>query len=162
MNNKNKQRLSVLILVITLLLNGCKKEERDRFELVVNENSKFVALDDTYIDNKYINKYYVMELYNKKLNEVELHIVRFDGQMVGHVGTYVDMFTNVEFSVGYFSSLFNCVEITDLTGYLISFNLLQDKYSYDDMKNIYEVIKENYVFSNDNSLIKSRKFDNRI
>ena len=50
----------MLILVITLLLNGCKKEERDRFELVVNENSKFVALDDTYIDNKYINKYYVM------------------------------------------------------------------------------------------------------
>lgn len=161
---RRKQRITALTLAVSLLLGGCgkNKNENSRFKIIENDNNQLVALDDSYIDNKYIDMYYVLEVYNIISKENELYIVRFDGATVGNMGHYTDVFTNVEFSVGYFGSLFDCIKVTALSGYLVSLNLAQDEYSYGDMKNIYEVIKENYVFEKDETLRRVKTNNNRI
>ena len=163
-NSKSlKQRMTALALASTLFLSACASEENnDRFEFIENENDQLVVMEDYYISNDIIHKFYVLEVCNRITKENELYIVRFDGVMVGYIGHYTDVFTNVEFSVGYVDSLFDCVNITPLSGYLVSYNLVQLQYSYEDMKEIYEAIKENYVFEDDSSLSKKRVKNFRI
>lgn len=157
MNRDNKQRMLSLMLAMLMFLNGCS----DRFRLTENKNSELVAVDDSYIDNSYIVNYVVLEVYNKILGENEIFIVKTIG-VVDDVYYCSDVFTNLDIAVGDNSSMFEYVKETSLSDYIILYGLGQKRYSYDDMKNIYEVIKENYVFESEKSLRKVRFFDNRF
>lgn len=142
------------------------KNKHSSFELIENE---IVVMDDSYISKEYIRNYYVVGVYNKLRKENEIYICFkkiASGRGYYYCG-YYDVFTNLEI-VDVSNEdvkeelIFKIIKITSLKDYIISFNLGQNKYSYDDMKNIYDVIKENYVYENDNSLRKIRKYDNRI
>lgn len=165
MNNNSKirkQRITALTLVMTLLMSGCGKNENSRFELIENENNELVAVDDSYISSKNIDDYYVVEFYNKVSLENEIYIARRKTDLFL---IYYDLFTNLEIYNGYMDDslfIFEYVKSTKLSEYIVAFGLGQANYSYDDMKNIYEVIKENYVFDTDNSLSRRRIIDNRI
>lgn len=170
MNSKNKQRLTALSLLSVLFLGGCSNEKKyDHFELIENENNELVAMDDSYIDKDYIDNYYVVEVYNKMIKENEIYIAFKRTYSVARLVTedmYIDIFTNLKIvdteNNEDDKEMFSFVKATYLHDYIVSFGLGQIRYSYDDMKNIYEVIKENYVFDKDNSLRKTRKFDNII
>ena len=149
-NKKRKQRITALTLAATLLLSGCNNS----FETFENENGVLTAADDSYIYYSWLQLYYVLEVYNNVTRENEIYIVRED------IGGYVDVFTNMRIYVDTDDSIFNYVKETHLEDYIISFGLGQSQYSYDDMKNVYEVIKENYVFENNDVLKKKLTNDN--
>lgn len=165
MKNTNKQRITALTLAMTLLMGGCKnnnESKNDHFELIENENNEIVAMDDSYIDKDYIGNYYVVEVYNKMKKENEIYIA---SKRLYHVGRYsyedmyIDIFTNLKIVVTGKNDdidMFSFVKETYLRDYIVSLGLGQLRYSYDDMKNIYEVIKDNYVYESDNSLRKTR------
>ena len=158
---RRKQRITALTLVLTMLMSGCGGRDNSRFELVENDNNELVATDDSYISNEYINDYYVVEMYNELTKENEIFIAKSRGIMV--IDAYFDVFTNLKiWNAGKSDSILTYVKHTRLSDYIVALGLGLAKYSYDDMKNIYEIIKENYVFEKDDSLCKKRILDNRI
>ena len=164
MNNnsvRRKQRITALTLVLTMLMSGCGGRDNSRFELVENDNNELVASDDSYISSEYIGDYYVVEMYNEITKENEIFIVKSRGIMV--IDAYFDVFTNLMiWGVGDTNTVLKYVKDTRLSDYIVALDLGQAKYSYEDMKNIYEVIKENYVYENNDSLCKRRILDDRI
>ena len=163
---RRKQRITALTLVMTLLMSGCGGKENSKFEIIENENNELVVADDSYISSEYIGNYYVLEVYNKMKNENEIYIV-WDKVAAGrgfYYHSYFDIFTNIEIidDEENEEDMFSFRKVTGLKDYIFAFELGQLKYSYDDMKNIYEVIKENYVYENNDSLCKKRILENRI
>lgn len=148
-NKKIKQSIAALTLATTMLLSGCGN---DSFKLTENENNELVAVDDTYIDD--IRGYYVVEVYNKITKQNEIFIGKNAGSFPDGRRGYRDIFTNLYVSVNYKTSMFEYVKQTDLSNYIVSLGMGQTKYSYDDMKNIYESINEIYVFEDSPSLRK--------
>ena len=53
-----------------------------------------------------------------------------------------------------FNTSFEYIKETPLFDYLVSLNLVKGSYSYEDMQNIYNEIKEIYEFQNDKELVK--------
>lgn len=147
MTNNIKQRIAALTLATTMLLSGCGN---DSFKLTENENNELVAVDDTYIDD--IRGYYVVEVYNKITKQNEIFIGKNTGNFVDGRRGYRDIFTNLQVSVNAETSIFEYVKQTNLSNYIVSLEMGQAKYSYDDMKNIYEAIKEIYIFEDSPSL----------
>ena len=168
MNNcvRRKQRITALSLVLTLLMGGCGEKENSCFEIIENENNELVVADDSYISNEYIGNYYVLEVYNKMNDENEVYIAskKSSASRGYNYWGYFDMFTNIEIvnNKENEEDMFSFRKVTNLKDYIVSFGLGQLRYSYEDMKNIYELIKENYVFENDNSLSRRRIIDNKI
>lgn len=155
-----KQRLTALTLASTLLLSGCNTHGSS-FELVENENNEIVAVDNTYISNDYLNKYYVVEVYNKVTKMNEIYIARSKSTNIRY--RYFDAFTNFMILDEFNSDpLLELVKVSRLNDYVIALGLEQLEYSYEDMEKIYEIIKEIYIFEDNNSLRKTRKIDNRI
>ena len=164
MNNNSlirKQRITALTLVLTMLMSGCGGKDNSKFELVENDNNELVATDDSYISSEYIDDYYVAEMYNEITKENEIFIAKSRGIMA--IDAYFDVFTNLKiWEVGRTNTVLKYVKDTMLSDYIVALGLGQAKYSYDDMKNIYEVIKENYVYESNDSLCKRRILDDRI
>ena len=164
MNNnsiRRKQRITALTLVLTMLMSGCGGKDNSKFELAENDNNELVACDDSYISSEYIDDYYVVEMYNEITKENEIFIAKSRGIMA--IDAYFDVFTNLKiWEVGRTNTVLKYVKDTMLSDYIVALDLGQAKYSYDDMKNIYEVIKENYVYESNDSLCKRRILDDRI
>ena len=161
---RRKQRITALTLVMTLLIGGCNGKDNNnnnKFNVGINKNFEFFSIDETYIDNEYVSDYYVLEVYNKLSGKNEIYIVNNVDDKV-YNGNYENIFNNLKIPVGFKDSVYGYVGKKKLSEYLIMYDLEKDEYSYDDMKNIYEVIKENYVYEKDDSLCKKRIFDDRI
>lgn len=162
-NIRRKQRIRALTLVLTMLMGGCGGKQNSSFELIENENNELIAVDGTYIRSECIDDYFVVEMYNKLTKENEIFIARSSGTMM--VVAYFDVFTNLKiWDAGKSDSVLTYIKHTRLSDYIVALDLGQAEYSYDDMKNIYEVIKEYYVYEKDedDSLCRRRIFDGRI
>ena len=123
-------------------------------------------MDDSYIDSGNINNYYVVEVYNtiKKVNEIYIARATLFRKSRETYYNYYDVFTNLRIASTFpgDDSLLNYVKATKLEYYVVALGMAQLKYSYDDMKNIYNKIEENYVFENDKSLRKTLNNSNRL
>ena len=74
---RRKQRITALTLVMTLLIGGCNGKDNNnnnKFNVGINKNFEFFAIDETYIDNEYVSDYYVLEVYNKLSGKNEIYI----------------------------------------------------------------------------------------
>ena len=147
-----KAGLAALMLSSGMLLSGCAKG----FELTVDEERNIVAEDDSYINNDFIEKCYVIEAKSNITGESNIYIVKKKFSMDFSVKSYVDIFTNrVLFTTNNaINTSFEVIKETSLFDYLVSLNLVKGSYSYEDMKNIYEEIKEIYTFENEKELLK--------
>ena len=166
MNNnsvRRKQIITALTLTITLLLSGCggKENSDNKYNVRINKDFDFFSIDNNCINNEYVYDYYVLEVYNKLYGKNEIYIVN-NCDDKSSKGYYENIFNNLKFPVGFKDSVFDYVGKKKLYEYIIMYGLEKEEYSYDDMKYIYEVIKENYVFEKDDSLCKKRILDNRI
>lgn len=165
-NIRNKQRITALTLLTTLLLGGCGEAGKDAFVIIENKDNQLVAQDNSYIDDFYINRYYVLEVYNNITNQNEIYIAREEHS--NRHTYYYDVFTNIYM----FNELdtnnendnigLKYIRKTPLKDFILTYNLGESEYTYEDMQNIYEVIKENYQFENDDTLRKTKTFINRI
>lgn len=164
-SKRRKQRITALTLVATMMLSGCNGGT-GRFEYTENENNELVAVDGSYIANTNIDNCYVVEVYNTLKKENEIYIARVTSYRKSRelYYDYYDVFTNLKIvsTSPFEESLLNYVNATKLEYYIVALGMAQLKYSYDDMKNIYESIKENYVFESDDSLRKILTNNNRI
>ena len=165
-NTKNKQRITALTLLTTLLLGGCGEAGKDKFQIIENESNQLVAEDNSYIDDYYINRYYVLEVYNNITKQNEVYIAR--EEHTNRHTYYYDVFTNIY--------MFNELDInnekdniglkyikkTPLRNFILTYNLGESEYTYEDMQTIYEIIKENYKFENDETLRKTKTYNFKI
>lgn len=155
MQNKNKfvklgAGLTAIALSLTLT-SGCDYKKKDKFYFHPNIQGELVLDKNSYISINYINEYYVIELYNKVLDRTTIYIAHRYKYKNGD-SKYTNIFTNNKIAYeNNMNDYYNFINVTPLEEYLIEYNLIKDKYSYQDMKNLLEVIKKNYIYNKENS-----------
>ena len=147
MQNKKLVKLSAGITAIALsltLTSGCDYKKRDKFYFYPNLRGEMVLNNSSYISIEYINDYYVIELYNKILDRTSIHIAYRYIYTSGN-SKYINVFTNNKIAYEYDKTDNNeFINITPLIDYLTQYNLIKDKYTYNDMELILEMINSDY------------------
>ena len=141
--------LAALLVSSSMFLGGCAKG----FELTVDEERNIVAEDDSFINNDFIEKCYVVEAKSNITGESNIYLAKMESKNKWSPRDYMDIFSNIVI----FNSAnpsFEIIKETPLFDYLVSLNLVKGSYSYEDMQNIYNEIKEIYEFENDKELVK--------
>ena len=146
--------LAALLVSSSMFLGGCAKG----FELTIDEERNIVAEDDSFINNDFIEKCYVVEAKSNLTGESNIYLAkrRTSGNYPKLTKEYVDAFTNIVLFAqnNDYNTSFEYIKETPLFDYLVSLNLVKGSYSYEDMQNIYNEIKEIYEFENDKELVK--------
>lgn len=146
--------LAALLVSSSMFLGGCARG----FELTVDEERNIVAEDDSFINNDFIEKCYVVEAKSNLTGESNIYLAkrRTTGKHSHLTKEYIDIFTNMDLFVqeNDYNTSFEYIKETPLFDYLVSLNLVKGSYSYEDMQNIYNEIKEIYEFENDKELVK--------
>ena len=146
--------LAALLVSSSMFLSGCAKG----FKLTVDEERNIVAEDDSFINNDFIEKCYVVEAKSNITGESNIYIAKkkWSGKYSLETNGYVDIFTNMELFTddNNHNISFEYINETPLFDYLVSLNLIKGSYSYEDMQNIYNEIKEIYEFESDKELVK--------
>jgi len=158
--------LAALLVSGSMFLGGCTSSEGFRFAR--GENNKYVAMNNTLIDNACIDKCYVVEAYNKITEETELFIAKrsfiflpkkLENGEKGEIPYYyyLDLMNNnnkLFYQDNSLNSAFEFIKETPLYDYMITLDLLQAKYSHEDMQRVLEEIKSVYKFESDKELVK--------
>lgn len=139
------------------------------FDFTTDENNSYVVLEDSFINNSCIDKCYVVETYNKLTEENEIFIAKKEyDYKTGEVTVpkyhltdgecyYVDLMRNdakLFYQDNNYNTSFEFIKETPLYDYVITLDLLQAKYSHEDMQKILEEIKAVYEFESDKELVK--------
>lgn len=158
--NKNKyiKVISwITALTLTMSLIGCssKKKNSDKFNFYKNNKGQIVAYSDSYIDNNYINSYYVIEVVNNITNKKEVYIARKDeiedstNKNTNYV--YKNIFNNYmitysnNYRDNYYLQLLNEIP---LSYYINKYSMYKEKYSYQDIEILFNIIKDEYNLNN--------------
>ena len=158
--------LAALLVSGSMFLGGCVSSKG--FDFVIGEDNKYVALDNSFINNKCIDNCYVVEAYNKITEETELFIAKrsciylpkkLENGEKGDIPYYyyLDLMNNnnkLFYEDNRLNSAFEFIKETPLYDYMITLDLLQATYSYEDMQRILEEIKSVYKFESDKELVK--------
>lgn len=173
MKNNIRTRLTTgitaLALTCSLGLNGCTTIN-NRFTFTAGENGSFVAAENSYIDNNSINNIYVIAVKNNISKEKEIYITRkvvveYKRSTRQDYISYTNIFNNIEiYNIKDEESKHNLeiIEETPLFDYLLAYDLVKSRYYYDDMQEIYNIIKENYELSNNNSMSRKLIINNQL
>lgn len=169
MDKKNlvryKAGLAALMIASGMTLGGCASEG---FQYTMKD-SKYVVADGSVIGNACIKECYVVEAYNSLTEEAEIFIARRSWN--GLYSKQKDSESNEIVSDYYYYDFMNhdnklfyransrnnfikFVKETPLYDYMIALDLLQARYSYEDMQKIYEEIKSVYTFEEEKKLVK--------
>lgn len=171
MNNKiikYASGMTALALTFSLTMSGCSTS---KFKLTHNEKGEYIAAENSYIDNENISKYYVIETYSTITNESKIYIayynnISYRNDDIGNYYEYINIFNNTHicYSSNHANNNITFIKEIPLIDFLNSYDFTKARYSYEDMKEIYETIKEDYNYeepsleqsSTDNKLIKKR------
>ena len=166
MYNKNKivkLTTEITALALTITLTSCSGYSKgDKFSIIQNRYGELIVDKDNYISYKYINNYYVIELYNKRIDKTIIYIAHRLKFTTGN-SKYTDIFTN--YHIAYENNeddSYEFISVLPLSDFLKKYNLIQEKYTYEDMQNIYDIIKKEYQKENDNILKKSLTIGNKV
>ena len=122
-----------------------------------------------FIDNSCIDKCYVVEAYNNITEETEIFIAKKEydykkGELTVrkyHLtdgeAYYIDLMKNnteLFYQDNSYNTSFKFINETPLYDYMITYDLLQARYSYEDMQRILEEIKSVYKFESNKKLVK--------
>lgn len=160
-NELIRLKAGLLAAVMSISMTGCSNN-LNGFIYTEGENNKYIAASDTYLMNNFLDTCYVAEIYNELTNETELHIVKkireyYDSDVDENVVEYNDILTPL--SVYFLSNneVNNFIKIKQLIAledYINALGLTQYKYSYDDMVNILNKIKEVHQYTDNLELTK--------
>lgn len=162
---KNKEKLiklttGITALSLTLSLTSCyNNKKKDKFYFYANIHGEKIINKRDYISIDYINNYYILVLYNKILDKKIIYIANRLQYKSGE-SQYTNVFTNNK--IAYDNDEkdhYDFIEVIPLSEFLIEYHLLQEKYTYEDMLNIYDIIKKEYKKKYDNILKKSLTID---
>ena len=159
--------LAALLVSGSMFLGGCTSSKG--FEFKRGEDNSYVALEDSFINNNCIDKCYVVEAYNKLTEENEIFIAKKEyDYKKGEVTVpkyhltdgecyYVDLMRNdakLFYQDNNYNTSFEFIKEIPLYDYMITLDLLQAKYSYEDMQRVLEEIKLVYKFEEKKELVK--------
>ena len=169
MDKKNlvryKAGLAALMIASGMTLSGCGSSG---FEYTM-EDSKYVVVDGSTIGNDCIKDCYVVEAYNSLTEEAEIFIARRswnglysrpkdnESNEIVLDYYYCDFMNNnnkLFYKDNDHNNFLKFVKETPLYDYMVALDLLQAKYSYEDMQRIYEEIKSVYTFEEEKKLVK--------
>lgn len=165
MKNNTRTRLTTgitaLALTCSLGLSGCNTSNNE-FRFISGEDGTFVATDNSYIDINSINNIYVITTKNNISKEKEIYIAKKITVEHNYTTTqdhiiYQNIFNNIKIHSTQNEESKHNIEIleeTPLLDYLLAYDLVKARYNYEDMVEIYNLIKENYSLSNSNSISK--------
>ena len=128
-----KYTSGITALALTLTLStGCS--DTSKFKLTQNENGKYTAEENSYIDDMYVSRYSVIEVYSQITNESKIYIAyrlhRYDRDGKTY-HQYADVFNNT--AIVYTNNEVNnsliFIKETPLLDYLHSYNLLKYRYA---------------------------------
>lgn len=169
MNNNEKLiklTTGITALALTLSLISCdnnkNNKKKDKFYFQPNIHGEKIVSKTEYISIDYISNYYILVLYNKVIDKNIIHIAHKLQYENGH-SKYTNMFTNN--TIAYDNNdkdYYDFIEVIPLSEFLIEYDLLEDKYTYEDMLNIYDIIKKEYKKKYDNVLKKSLTIDSKV
>lgn len=157
--------ITALAILFSLSTSGCSivNKRNDKFSFKQSITGEMLVKKDDYIEHQYINNYYVIELYNWLLDRSSIHIA-YKSDFTNGIDNEIlySKYTNI-----FNNNLITCepdeknyyelINITSLNDYLSNYDLAKDKYNYEDMQEIYKVIKENYEFKNNKPLSRKLK-----
>lgn len=160
--------ITALALTFSLGMGGCSSSSSNSaFKYTENEKGEIVIEEDSYIDYDALNNYYVIEVYNSVTDTNKIYIAKKNTYYKKGRGSYYE-YTNVftGFKILYSENDFNdsleFIKEIPLIDYLITYDLVKYRYTYEDMETVYNVIKENYKYENDNALARKLIINNRI
>ena len=160
--------ITALALTCTLGLNGCSASN-SKFSYSVNEKGEIIVEEGSYIEYDYLNQYYVIEVYNSITNKNEIYIAHKRNGYQKYIGRYAEYknifngYTIISDNNNYNpNNGLEFIKETPLLGYINSYYTLKARYTYEDMQEIYNIVKENYELENQNSMSRKLKIKNRL
>lgn len=172
--NKNKlvkyyTSMTAAILALSLTMTGCSNDRKnDKFYIYQNIYGQLELTKPDYIEHQYIGKYYVIEVYYPGLQRNQLYIAfKYDFYDSKTKEITYSRYTNIfnNYTIAYSNNKqngFQILKVTPLIDYLTEYNLINDKYSYKDMQEIYDIIEENYKYQDNGILTKKLVIDNKM
>lgn len=153
--------LATIALMCSLTI-GCNIKKRNKFYFYQNLKGNIVPGKNDYISSEYIDEYYVIELYNWVLKSNNLYIA-YRYRFVDGTSRYDNVFN--EYTIAYDNDrndYYEFINVTPLEDFLVEYDLEKEKYTYNDMLEIYKIIYENYTFENNTLNYNSRNSDNSV
>ena len=171
MNNNKKivkytSGITALALTFSLGMSGCSSSDSE-FKFTENEKGEIVVEEDSYIKYEYLNNYYVVEVYNSILDTNEIYIaekIMNYRKYNNSYNSYKNIFNGfvILYDENEYNNNIKFIKETSLVDYLITYDLVKYRYTYEDMENVYNFIKENYRYENDSALRRKLVIDNII
>lgn len=160
-NELIRLKAGLLAAVMSISMTGCSNN-LNGFIYTEGENNKYIAASDTYLMNNFLDTCYVAEIYNELTGETELRIVKntkeyFDRKLDEIIIKYNDILTPNSVLFTSNNDLNNFIKLKQLIAledYMNALGLTQYKYSYDDMINILNKIKEVHQYTDNLELTK--------
>lgn len=141
--------LTTLTLTCCLIMNHCSSKKVNKFHFYQDYKGNIVVSKNDYIGYEYIEDYYVLELYHKGLDRNILNIAYRFKYTSGN-SKYINIFNN--YFIAYDNNTkdnYEFINVIPLTEFLERYNLIKEGYSYEDMEEIYDIIRKNYIFEYD-------------
>ena len=152
-NNINKKLLvgTIAFTLLTIPLSSCSGT---KLEYEMNDKGQMVCIEN--IKYRYLQKYKVLVL-GEGENQY-FYIVRLEhknSRITNEFGNkYYDIFGDNLVYNDNIESSFKMITVLDLNNYLVSYNLIQEEYSEQDIKGILEIIESDYNKKTEKQLIK--------
>jgi hypothetical protein len=146
-------KAGALAVMMSFSLTGCASSYG--FNYIEGDNRSYVASEDSRVNNTFIKSCYVVEVYNKLRGCNEIYIAR-EESYVDYKG-YNDIFTphSIIFTNdNVHNNFFEFKKATPLVDYINALGLVQYEYNYEDLGNIYAIIRDIYVFDDNLELTK--------
>ena len=160
---QNKKTLVKLTAAITAgalgltLTSGCTQRKKDKFYFDYSFSGEAYINRYDYISSEYINNYYLIEVYHTGLKKSFLYIAH-DFKYTNGVSKYTNIFTNNKIAYNPDEEdYYDFINIIPLIDLLEEYNLAKDKYTYEDMQEIFKIIKENYLYQKNNAKIRIKE-----
>lgn len=152
--------ITALALTCSLTITGCNYRKNDKFYFSYSLSGEEYINRNDYISSEYINNYYVIEIYHTILNKSTIYIA-YRYQNTSGYSKYTNVFTN--YKIAYDPDeldYYEFIKVTPLIDLLEEYNLVKDKYTYQDMQYIYKTIEENYTFNETKSKTRKKEINN--
>ena len=144
-NNINKRVIAALMAgTMSLSFVGCSEiKEKYRWD----DTEQVYSLTDNYSLSELKFSVYLVE--TKQENEWDLHLsyvqsLDYDGNYIlnkGRVSTVYNVYVN---------------NYIDIDSYLVKYNLIKESYTEEDLKQLLEFIKKDYIFNYDKQKVKQK------
>lgn len=153
--------ITALTLTCSLAIQQYNYKRSDKFHFSPDRNGNLTVSKFNYISNNNLYNYYFVELYHTGLQRSVIFIASRFKYTTGN-SEYINIFNNN--FIAYDNNtkdFYEFVNVIPLSNILEEYGLEQEKYYYKDMLEIYEILKNNYDYT-DTSIYQEKLEENTL